>query len=96
MLRPGWTLNYEMYFYACILLFVFLNREYSIFLTCVALVFNFFVFNKIHYDSVFSRFFFSSVVLEFVFGCFSFYCLNRFRAKFLFQFVFLSIFLFLW
>jgi exopolysaccharide production protein ExoZ len=68
LLGVGWTLNYEMFFYAIFAFALLLPRKAAVPLVCAILVFVSVVGSEVSIQLVPVRFWFDPIVLEFTFG----------------------------
>ena len=77
MLAVGWTLNYEMFFYLCIWLSIFVARKHYLALTSILLISAYLGFGWNTASPVATSFFHSQLFFEFIFGMLSFEIYRR-------------------
>ena len=77
MLRLGWTLNYEMYFYAIFAVAMAVNYRDRLWITIAALVFIVGAGTLLHPDSPVLQFYTRSIMLEFALGMLAGYVFLR-------------------
>jgi peptidoglycan/LPS O-acetylase OafA/YrhL len=77
MLHVGWTLNYEMFFYACIFVAIVTARRFYLPLTLLLLVLAYGVLGRLSQDEVAAGFFGSTLLFEFGFGLCAFELYRR-------------------
>ncbi len=68
IVAPGWSLNYEMYFYALFAASLFLAQRYRLWFISAAILGVFLLAHAIDGSGPFSKFFTDGVVFEFIFG----------------------------
>ncbi len=68
ILAPGWSLNYEMYFYALFALALLAPLKFRVWIISIAITIVFLLANIFGSDGPISNFYSSSIVFEFVFG----------------------------
>ncbi len=68
ILRIGWTLNYELFFYIIFFLAMKISYQYRGLIACSALILLVFLGNLLHFNSVVLRFYTNPILLEFVYG----------------------------
>ncbi len=72
MLSVGWTLNYEIFFYACIWLSIVISRKMYVWITCVLMGSAYLILGKYLENQVTNAFFGNEVLFEFLFGIFTY------------------------
>ncbi len=73
LLFLGWTINYEMYFYAVFALSLMLSRKYCNYVTAAIIALPWLVSLFVELESTIFTFYSQSIILEFVFGIFLYY-----------------------
>jgi len=68
IVAPGWSLNYEMYFYALFALSLYLAQQYRLWFISAAILAVFLLAHALNTGGAFSTFFTDTVVFEFIFG----------------------------
>lgn len=68
IVAPGWSLNYEMYFYALFALSLFMAQKLRLWFISAAILLVFVAAITINSDGPFNKFFSDDVVFEFIFG----------------------------
>lgn len=82
ILRVGWTLNYEMYFYALFSLSLLITSKYRVVLTSAFFLFIFFL--SLTSDNVLARFYSNNIIFEFILGMLIAKIFSNEKLKFLF------------
>jgi exopolysaccharide production protein ExoZ len=82
LLALGWTLNYEMFFYVAFALALMFVRKHAHVAVIVAMTLVFLAGYVLPPESVLVRFYTSSMVLEFVWGCVLFLLWKRYPGAF--------------
>ena len=72
LLRVGWTLNYEMFFYFCVWLSLIIFNKQILTYTSIFLVCSYFVLGGIEDNRVMHTFFKSEMIFEFILGMVAF------------------------
>jgi len=68
IVAPGWSLNYEMYFYALFALSLYAAQKYRLAVISVIIVIIFILANLLDNSGPFGKFFSDDIVFEFIFG----------------------------
>lgn len=68
VLRVGWTLNYEMYFYLLFSLGILISQNYRLILTSTLITLLYIFFNLFTFDTAISKFYSNNIVFEFIIG----------------------------
>jgi peptidoglycan/LPS O-acetylase OafA/YrhL len=76
-LAVGWTLNYEMFFYACIALSIFVSRTKYFLLTSALIFVSYFCLGSLIHNKVANVFFGRAIVFEFLLGMIVFRAYQR-------------------
>ncbi len=77
IVAPGWSLNYEMYFYAVFALSLFAAQKYRLWIISVVIIAVFVLAHALNSNSALSEFFTDTVVFEFIFGMLLAYAWQR-------------------
>jgi len=77
IVAPGWSLNFEMYFYMLFALSLFARENVRLILISVAITAIFLIANLTDTDGPFNKFFADNVVFEFIFGMLLAYAYKR-------------------
>jgi len=77
MLAVGWTLNYEMFFYLCVLLALLIDRQRCLLLTAALIVVAYFGLGQWSDGGVFNAFFANTLLFEFLLGMVAFRLYHR-------------------
>lgn len=68
IVAPGWSLNYEMYFYALFALSLYMAQQFRLWFISAAIIAVFVLAHVLDTGGAFSTFFADDVVFEFIFG----------------------------
>lgn len=68
LLFVGWTLNYEMFFYACISIALVISKKHPLILTSILLASAFILFGKLISNDTLNAFFSNAQIFEFILG----------------------------